>query len=277
MSDAVPPRPDEVGSWTQAGPPSSPAQEPSEPPPERPIATWTWWEAVLLYIVGDLLLAQALVGGLIFVAFGVEEVSSGGADLPTIVASLGADVTFVALMVVYLNARHPGWRRIVGFPSRAPILREIRWGAIAGLILYPAVLLIGNVVLAPLFRDAFGQEVKAPEQLSSGLSVTGKVLAAVLAIGVAPVAEELFFRGLLFRSLRDRYGFWAGALASSLLFGLVHYVPSPWHDALLLESVMVFSGLGFAWIYERRGNLVAGMAAHTIFNAIGIVLIFTVG
>jgi CAAX protease family protein len=276
VSDIVPPRPDEAGPWTQAGPPLPP-QGPSEPRQERPIATWTWWEAVLLYVVGNLFVAQVLVGGLVLVAFGVEQVGSGGADLPTIAASLGADVTFVALMVLYLNARHPAWRRIVGFPSRTRVVREIRWGAIAGLILYPAVLFIGNVVLAPLFRDAFGQEVKAPDQLSSALSVTGKVLAAVLAIGVAPIAEELFFRGILFRSLRDRYGFWVGAFASSLLFGLVHYVPSPWHDALLLESVMVFSGLGFAWIYERRGNLVAGMAAHAIFNAIGIILIFTVG
>jgi membrane protease YdiL (CAAX protease family) len=37
---------------------------------------------------------------------------------------------------------------------------------------------------------------------------------------------------------------------------------------------MVFTGLGLATIYERRGNLVADIAAHMAFNVIGIVIIF---
>jgi uncharacterized protein len=98
----------------------------------------------------------------------------------------------------------------------------------------------------------------------------------VLAVGIAPIAEELFFRGVLFRSVRDRRGFASGAGVSAALFGLVHYVPSPWKDALLLQSIMVFTGFALAWIYERRGSIAANMAAHMTFNAIGITLIFLV-
>ena len=43
-----------------------------------------------------------------------------------------------------------------------------------------------------------------------------------LAVVVAPITEELFFRGLLFRALRDRHGFWLGAAVSAVLFGFVH-------------------------------------------------------
>jgi membrane protease YdiL (CAAX protease family) len=60
------------------------------------------------------------------------------------------------------------------------------------------------------------------------------------------------------------------------LFGLAHYVPSPWRDAVLLQTIMVFTGIGLAWIYERRGNVVANIAAHMTFNTIGIVLILAV-
>ena len=36
---------------------------------------------------------------------------------------------------------------------------------------------------------------------------------------------------------------------------------------------MVFTGIGLAWIYERRGSLVAPMAAHVAFNVVGLVVI----
>jgi membrane protease YdiL (CAAX protease family) len=98
-----------------------------------------------------------------------------------------------------------------------------------------------------------------------------------LAVFVAPVVEETYFRGILFRSIRDRHGFWPGALISGVVFGLVHFVPSAWQDAVLLQSIMVFTGIALAWIYERRGSLLANVGAHMAFNAIGILLILKVG
>jgi membrane protease YdiL (CAAX protease family) len=44
----------------------------------------------------------------------------------------------------------------------------------------------------------------------------------------------------------------------------------------LLQSIMVFTGIALAWIYERFGSLLANIAAHMVFNAIGIALILTV-
>jgi hypothetical protein len=142
-----------------------------------------------------------------------------------------------------------------------------------GLVLYVVMAVGVGVALTLLFRAAFGEDVQAPEQLSSNLSTLGKVGAALLALVVAPVTEEFFFRGMLFRSVRDRWGFWAGAVSSSLLFGLAHYVASPWRDALLLQAVMVFTGFGLCWIYERRGTIVANIGAHVAFNTIGLLLI----
>jgi membrane protease YdiL (CAAX protease family) len=54
----------------------------------------------------------------------------------------------------------------------------------------------------------------------------------------------------------------------------VHYVPAPIAESLLLMTAMIFTGLGLAWIYERRGTIVAPIAAHVTFNAVVITVIF---
>ena len=66
-----------------------------------------------------------------------------------------------------------------------------------------------------------------------------------------------------------------GAAVSSLLFGASHVVSAPWRDVVFLQTLMVFTGIGLASIYERRANLVADIAAHVAFNVIGIVIIFS--
>jgi membrane protease YdiL (CAAX protease family) len=98
-------------------------------------------------------------------------------------------------------------------------------------------------------------------------------VAAIYAVVIAPVVEEFFFRGLIFRSIRDRHGFWVGAPISAVLFGSVHYVGGTGADAVVLPIVMTLTGLGLAWIYERRGALGAPIGAHMAFNVIGIALI----
>jgi hypothetical protein len=96
----------------------------------------------------------------------------------------------------------------------------------------------------------------------------------VYATVIAPIHEELFFRGILFRALADRLGFVGGALGSGVAFGLIHYIPGEWQDSTLLMVVMVATGYALAWIYRRRANLLAPIVAHATFNAIGLALIY---
>jgi len=92
------------------------------------------------------------------------------------------------------------------------------------------------------------------------------------------MSEEFFFRGILFRTVRDRHGFWLAALCSAVPFGIVHFVPgSTFQGALLLMTTMVATGVGLAWIYDRRGTLTADILAHMTFNVIGVVVILSGG
>jgi hypothetical protein len=254
----------------------SPDQELPERPPGRARATWTWFEAVAVFVVGNVVLGQVLVASVVLALLGVREIDEGPADVPTLLATLAADAVFAGAMLLWLGKLHPRWRGAIGVPERTRLGHEIRYGVVSGIVLYPVVAFGVGAVLTLLFRAFWGDDVSTPEQLETALGPAGWILAAVVAFVAAPFTEELFFRGILYRSIRDRHGFWPAAVASSVVFGLVHYVPSPWPDALLLQSVLMATGFGLAWIYERRGNLVANTVAHATFNVIGLVLIATV-
>jgi membrane protease YdiL (CAAX protease family) len=86
---------------------------------------------------------------------------------------------------------------------------------------------------------------------------------AVLAVGFAPVCEEIAFRGFLFGGLRRFMRFRWAALISGGLFGLVHADPIRF---LGLSA----TGVVLAALYERRRTLVAPIAAHFTVNLIAV-------
>ena len=259
MNDLVPPRPDVRGPRALSDGASA-----TDRPGSRG-STWGAWEAIGVYLLAWVIGSIAVVPLFWLIS---------NQDVAEIVASAVVSVVNVAVLLVWLSRRHPEWRSAVGFPRRAPL--EVGWGLGFGVLLYPGIVVVGTVV-SMLFRDAVGHAVSPPQQVPSHLPVFGVVVTVTYAIAIAPVHEELFFRGVLFRSLRDRYGFPLGAGASAVAFGLVHYIPaSSAASSLLLMSIMVFTGLGLAFLYERRGNIVAPMVAHATFNAIGVILIFLV-
>jgi membrane protease YdiL (CAAX protease family) len=255
------------------------------PPPARPdtsaagprglpAVAWDWWQAAAVFLFGNVLIGQVLVGTIVLMAMGVAagEPIEG---LPQIAASIGADAAFLAVMLGWLTWRVPDWRRRIGVVLGRTGLRDALVGFGAGLILYGVVAFaIGGPLLA-LFRLVFGDQVNSPEQIPQHLSANAKALTVFLALVLAPVTEELFYRGILYRGVRDHHGVALGVLVSSLLFGASHLVAAPWRDALFLQTIMVFTGAGLALIYERRANLVADIAAHLAFNVVGILLIFS--
>jgi uncharacterized protein len=244
------------------------------PSPGRPKASWSWYTAIGVYLVAFVLGALATVP--VLAAFGQLTTPSkeSGIDAAGAWATIVADLVITGVLLAWLTARHKRWRESIGLSEPGKRLRNWLWGYAVGLGLYPVVALGVGVILTLLFQAVTGHQVRSPEQVASHLSAGGVIAVVLLSLVVAPISEEFFFRGILFRSLRDRYGFWVGAIGSALAFGLVHYVPNvPLRDALLLQTTMVFTGIGLAWIYERRGTLIADIGAHMAFNTIGIVLI----
>jgi membrane protease YdiL (CAAX protease family) len=264
VSLPIPPRPDS-GSFVPGPIPTT--------VDGRPRSTWGWFEAVGVYFLAFLAGGFATIP---IIAVLGDTTVNGAIGRSEIVATIVADVVITGVLVFWLARWHREWRAaMVLRPAWERIWRDLLYGAIAGLILVPAVGLISGGIEA-IFREAVGHEVSVPEQVRPGLSLLAKGFLVLLAVAVAPISEELFFRGVLFRTVRDRHGFWPAALASAIPFGLVHYVPSPAIDALVLQLTMVCTGIGLAWIYERRGSIVASMASHVAFNVVGLVVILGV-
>ncbi len=104
--------------------------------------------------------------------------------------------------------------------------------------------------------------VTAPSLFRDPVSAGALVIAVVVA---APLAEEIFYRGLLFRWLRGRLGLAAAASVSGLLFGAAHFDPT-----LLLPLAVV--GAGLAVLYERARSLWPCYVAHACLNAVSVAL-----
>ena len=249
---------------------------PLPPPPDElllegslPKATWRWWEVVLAAPLAW------LVGGLVTLPLlAVLHPQAGGpigAD-ELLIATVSNTVTIVAL-IVWLRIAHPGWVRIIGWPRRDAVLRELAVGAGLGIVVRIASAVVAGVVVAAL-NGATDRSVQLPEQVSSDLTGWGLVVFAVFAVIAAPALEEFVFRGLLFRSIADRSGFWPGALISAAAFGAFHLLtPGDGLDVLALGITHVGTGIGLAWIYWKRRNLLACIAGHAVFNLIAVVTI----
>lgn len=93
-----------------------------------------------------------------------------------------------------------------------------------------------------------------------GLAVFSRLRLLVVlfsACALAPVVEEVFFRRLVFVTLRLRKGFWFSAFWSSLLFSLFHGLAAP---------VILPVGLYFCWVYERERRLPVNILLHSLVN-----------
>jgi membrane protease YdiL (CAAX protease family) len=100
----------------------------------------------------------------------------------------------------------------------------------------------------------------------SGLAALIMDLAAGAVI--APFAEEVLYRGLVFGGLAQRMPLHAAGAISALLFALSH--------GLGVVAPIFVLGLGLAWVYARTGTIWAPMATHAVVNAISLLLLFAV-
>ena len=82
-------------------------------------------------------------------------------------------------------------------------------------------------------------------------------------IVVAPVVEELFFRGFVYAGLAQRYSWRKAALISSALFALIHLQP------LAIAPIFVL-GYIFAYLYQRSGSIWPAVLMHVSTNALGL-------
>jgi uncharacterized protein len=128
---------------------------------------------------------------------------------------------------------------------------------ILALIAYGAVAALWAVTLAP------HSTAKTLSGNPTNLSTVNVVLAVIAISASAPIVEEIFFRGLLYRSLRNRLAVIPAAFLAGCLFGLVHITSYP----LITLPVKAAFGVIACLLYERTGSLLPGIALHSFVDA----------
>jgi membrane protease YdiL (CAAX protease family) len=135
-----------------------------------------------------------------------------------------------------------------------------------------AAQIAGNLVLRPvLWITNYTQEdIERPaRELSDRAHGAGGVALLVIVVVIAaPIVEEIFFRGLVLRSLERRMGTALAIVASSFIFGLTHF------ELLQLPALFLF-GVVAALLVQRTGRLGTAMCAHLAFNGLAVITLLT--
>lgn len=192
-----------------------------------------------------------------------------GEDLPS-PPTIRADQTTIALGLATTLALNVLLVGVVGVVTRHDLGALANRLGLTGFnvleLWRPAVAVAGCYVMVVAYAtivNALDIEALQPES-TVGIEIVRErlslVLAGVAVIAVAPLAEEVFYRGLIFGGLQ-RWGFWPAALISGAVFSGVHLDPGS-----LIPFFII--GVTLAWLFWRRGNLWESVAFHVLFNAV---------
>ncbi|MEA2705206.1 MAG: protease family protein [Actinomycetota bacterium] len=246
--------------------PQTPADQ---TPPERPVGIpvqprWGLGDAVAGFVLAIVL--ATVVGNLWLAAFGGSEDGLGARTA----GQVGLWAGLVGMAV--LASRRKGYGTLAtdfGFTARWSDLGVgVATAVGASFVVVPVVAL----ALRPIFgHPDVSKPVHDLVEQASGPKALVLVLVAVV---FAPLVEELFFRGLLLRSLQRRVGTgWAVAL-SSVFFGLAHPQPLKAGATVIVMAGLTSLAVILALLAVRTGRLGASIVAHAGFNAISLLFAY---
>lgn len=177
-------------------------------------------------------------------------------------------VGFLTVMAILIKRRWT-WQEAFGMKAIRLPADFIR-GAVALLAVLPVLLVV--TLLFHLLLQLLGVQVSLQDvafAIADEPQRWMRVYFAVLAIGIAPFFEEIFFRGLLLPILARRFGTWVALLFTALLFASIHG-----H----LPSFFTLFGLALAMggAYILTGSLTVSIAMHGLFNAITVAILMSV-
>jgi uncharacterized protein len=216
--------------------------------------------AVLILVL--LVLALAFV---LTVPFGSDATALvlGEGELTLLGAIVLLVSTQVAMLVMgWLLVFRPG--ALAGLPAlpgpnaAQAIISGVGWGLVAWLV----ATLAGATVVFVLERLGIEAPPQAAEQ---AIAMLDPFLVIVAVVILAPIAEEIFFRGIVFNALLREGGRRWAFLGSAALFAVIHI-------SLVAVLPIFLLGLALAWIYQRTGNLLAPIAMHATVNGISVAL-----
>lgn len=182
----------------------------------------------------------------------LQAASTGG---NAILAALVSAFSSVITLVIFLKTK---WT-----PLTRGYLLSKPWGT----LLWVALFSLGTIIPLSFLYEQLGIEMD--ENTQQIITSMMKEPWGYVAVGIlAPLAEEVVFRGAILRTLlgiMSKKNHWVAILISAAIFGVVHANLAQFVNALLM-------GLLLGWMYYRTGSLVPGILLHWVNNTMAYVL-----
>jgi uncharacterized protein len=210
----------------------------------------------------DLLLVVALTVTLVLTVRLLVRDQQRTTDVVLLLLTVQSVIPLAAIYLVIVRGRGLAWSDL---GLRAASLRWCVNGALLGLATLPLVGFV-NFLTQMLAGGSFRNpqiDLLAP----IATSLQGFLGLLLMAGVVAPIVEEIVFRGLLYGWLRSRWGVSVGVAASALAFAVAHGIP-------MLMPALFLQGAIFAWLYERSGSLWPPIIMHGVFNSVMSLVLF---
>jgi membrane protease YdiL (CAAX protease family) len=219
----------------------------------------------------------------LFLGFWVLQTSwPDKAALPTQGQMLAAILSFQGSSLVlgwlFLREHQLGWSDAFGL--RRGKARAVAMGAIAACLFLPlgshlerasgSLLKWGARQLSPLLprlENYQPEEQKSVQTLRTADSWSSRLLLGLATILVAPAAEEVLFRGVLYPWLKRRWGTTLALLLASAAFAFMHLNLVTFLPLFVLALILTF-------LYEWTNNLLAAITAHSLFNALNFAVLY---
>ncbi|GHC00550.1 CPBP family intramembrane glutamic endopeptidase [Cerasicoccus arenae] len=249
------------------------SREESRTPARNPLPAWNADILEFLLFVSMLLFLYAGLGGLVAIA--TEDWRANPILKPwrTPMVALGSQA---GMLLTVLFLFHPSFKRLISFdapekifsfsPLRLGFGEYFKHGLFAALAALPLIMAIGKgweSLLMWLEDLGFHVALNRQDLLDlfaneSGVAVS--ITMIVLAVVVAPITEEIVFRGALYRYLKGRFSPRSAMVFSSLCFALIH-----WN--LLAAMPLFLLGMLLCRAYEKSQNILVPICFHALFNA----------
>ena len=185
-------------------------------------------------------------------------------------ALLGTVIVFMQLagigLAIWLVNHHKiHWCEAFG--GLGDLAKSIAMPLLSSILVLPAVLFLHFA--SQMFLKTIGVSEPAQQAVQMVSQATHPLELALQGISVimlAPVAEELIFRGIIYNTTKQITSRTAAVILSAVLFAAVH---GQWALVLPLMGLSV----ALAWVYERSGTIIAPILLHASFNAVNFALI----
>ena len=176
--------------------------------------------------------------------------------------ALAVSLLYVGLAVATVAAAvlrgRPGWRDLVALRPMRP--GRAAWRDTLGV----AVLTLGYIALTTTAAEHARDHTLLVSGPTNVALITTLIVNLVL---LAPLAEELLFRGWIYTALRRGFSFWPSYLATLVLFAGIHWDPS---HTRIVQVLPLAAALGL--VRERAGSIKPTIALHAIYNLVIIAI-----